>query len=316
MRSTHTELIVVGTFIAAMLGAAEAHTSGSYGNTFISASCKYSYQQTVRKMFADSDSSSRYYDRYDKEQKARFVDMQPKLERAVADARKSGAPIAASFDLFLPAVSLKSAKQVDKLGKALFPVNLRIDISSNDSAEEHLEITAAAPLSAAQVSALAAAAKQAAASARSDGESAVAFEKSPTAVTHVDALFALYIGTTSDVLATDRARVTALLQAQLDKILPSVRARFADPKAASAAVGVDELDVVKPHIDKHPQGLPGAFHPWGPLSSARLARVNVDMGSTVNAILMVSPPEKHDWGALWRPLDEWLTAACADAHRD
>jgi hypothetical protein len=279
------------------LAATEARTSGSYSNSFLSASFKYSYQQNVRKIFADAESSSSYFEEHDRETKARFVDMQPKLEKAIK-AAKIGA-----YDPFLPAVS---ATDVAKL--KVFPVNVSLRISSGMAAEEHVEVTLTQAMN---LSSLAATLKGIAKKARADVDvPAAMFDKPPLAATHIDDLFGLYVGTTAEVMAQDRAKLLENFQARIDRMLPALKKRFATPGNLMLE---KPLMTLKPVVDKHPQGLPRAFHPWGPLVSGELIRMTVEMGSSVDAILMIAP-EKYDWAKVHPVMREWLVEAIGDPH--
>jgi hypothetical protein len=320
MKASAALLLVVG------LTAFVAHASGSYSGSFLSPSFKYGYAQTIRKSFIDDDSAHGYFESEDRAAKIDFLGFQPKVERAIGEAKKRGTPVA-PFDLLLPAVVLKQAMDVAKIDKAAYPLNLVLDVSSDEDARERIEVTATAPWTAAQLTSLTATLKKLVAVKGAHHESsdekdaaekariAAAGFETPVAATHIDELFGLYVGTTVSVMAADKARVLGLLQAQLAKAVPVVRARFTEADPHLKLNLPAPLNPVKVPVEKHPQGLPGAFHPHGPLVSGSLVRINTDLGSVVG-ILMISPaPAKYDWSKVHPVLSEWLEAALEDKHR-
>ena len=117
----------------------------------------------------------------------------------------------------------------------------------------------------------------------------------------------------SEVAGADKARVLAPLQALLDKLVPLLRAKFSQPDAA-AQLHLPELGALGPVVEKHPQGLPGAFHPWGPLISGSLIRINHAVGGA-NAIVMVSPVGKYEWKDVHPVMSTWLDEGLTDPHR-
>jgi hypothetical protein len=135
----------------------------------------------------------------------------------------------------------------------------------------------------------------------------------PLAVTHVEASFGLYVGTTIEVAGADKARVLKPLQALLDKLVPLLRAKFSTPDAA-AQLKLAGLGAVGAAVDKHPQGLPGAFHPWGPLVSGSLIRIEVSLGGA-SAILMISPVGAYEWTKVHPVMSAWLEEGLVDPHR-
>lgn len=313
---------VVVALICWFTGAAEA--SGAYGNSLASPSFRYSYVENVRKMFVDEDQSREYMASHDRDLKLRFLGFQARAEKAIADARKAGTPVG-PYDLFLPAVRLRKPADVTKLDRKAFPLNLVLEVS-DDRATASFELTATRPWTPAQITSLTTTLGKIARPAAVTDDSkdrakrdqalldAAAFV-SPIAVTHVDDRFGLYVGTVTEVASKDRARVVAALQATLDKLVPGVRTSIA-AKEVNTRLGVTALRPVKELIDKHPQKLPGAFHPWGPLVGGDLVRMSVSMGN-VDAILMIAPTGKYDWGKLSAELTTILRdAGVADAHRD
>ena len=304
--------------------AAAANASGSYGNSLASPSFRYTYVENVRKMFADPEQGDSYMASHDRELKLRFLGFQATAEKAIADARKAGTPVG-PYDPFLPAVRLRKPADIAKIDRKAYPLNLVLDVS-DDRAKAGFEVTATKPWTAAQITSLSAALRRIAKPVPSSDDSedrtkreqarldAAAFV-APIAVTHVDDRFGLYVGTVTEVAAKDRARLVAALQAKLDKLVPGVRTSLAATQVTTR-LGVTALDPVKALIDKHPQKLPGAFHPWGPLVSGDLVRMSVSMG-TVDAILMIAASGKYDWGKLSAEMTTILRdAGAADAHRD
>src|SRR5690606_16050456 len=135
--------------------------------------------------------------------------------------------------------------------------------------------TATRPWTPAQLSSLAAAlGKVAAGNPRDAGAAALervedaGFEA--VAVTHLDPTFGIYVGTTTQVAKQHRARVAARLQAHLDKIVPAIRARMTAPDVPAL---LKTLPPIEPVVAAHPNKLPGAFHPWGPLRGSGLERM-------------------------------------------
>jgi len=304
--------------------AAEAQASSGYGNSLASPSFRYVYVENVRKAFVDAEQSRSYMASHDRELKLRFLEFQTSAEKAIADARKAGTPVG-SYDLFLPAVRLQKPADVTKIDRKAYPLNLVLDVS-DDKAQAHFEVTATKPWTSAQMTSLTTALRKIATSAPNDNQSeertkrekamldAAAFAV-PIAVTHVDDRFALYVGTVTEVASKDRAGLLAALQAKLDKLVPSLRTNLA-MKDVTTRLGVTALNPVKKPIDNHPQKLPGAFHPWGPLVSGDLVRMNLAMGN-VDVILMIAPKGKYDWGKTSAAMTTILRdAGIADAHRD
>lgn len=307
---------------AVLLFSTESEASGSYGNSLLSPSFRFTYVENTRKIFESADQGDDYMKDQDRDLKVRFLGFRAKAEKLISDARKAGTPLS-SYDLLLPAVRPPKPGQLGKINKAAYPLNLVLDVSTEE-ANARFEITATRPWTAAQLSSLTAALKKLSSKPSSnemsderttreqaliDGAAFVG----PVAVTHVDAKFGIYVGTTSEVAGADKARVLAPLQAMLDKLVPLLRAKFSQADAAPQ-LHLPELAAVGPEVEKHPQGLPGAFHPWGPLVSGSLIRINSELGAA-NAILMVSPEGKYEWKDVHPVMSTWLDEGLVDPHR-
>lgn len=306
-------LPIVAIVASVLLLSTEAHTSSAYGNSIATASFRYTFHEHVRKAFIDSEQAREYMKRHDTEMKARFLTFQPKAEKAV---KHSGLPIG-EYDLFLPAIALEKDSDVTKIDKKAFPLNLVVKLGS-EHADELIEVTVTKPITAAQLASFKSVMKSAI---KVNGnianeEELVAAAKFdvPIAATHIDEKFGLYVGTVTEVVPSSRAHVQAAMQAMLDKMLPKVREAFAAPDIASR-MKLPQLLPVKPAVDRHPQGLPRAFHPWGPLAGGELVRMREDLGQ-VSAMIMIAPGEKYEWGDVHPVLGSILqnAGAAQDEH--
>jgi hypothetical protein len=302
-------------FASVLLVAAEAHTSSGYGNSIATSSFRYTYNEHVRKSFISGDQSREYMARHDRNMKARFLAFQAKADRAV---KKSGLPIA-PYDLSLPAVRLGKPKDVSKIDKKAYPLNLVVDLG-NEDADELFEVTVTNPVSAAQLTSLKSALKTAVKvrvvdddtgerEAKENEQIAAAKFEVPVAVTHIDEGFGLYVGTTTEVPIGERERVLASLRTILERLLPNVRARF----AAADVMTLLHVEGLQAMTTKSIE--PKKFNPWGPLSSGEYARVRSDMGA-VSVILMIAPTGTWKWDDVYAPLDQILqSAGVVDEHR-
>lgn len=311
------------TILAAMvLASTPAHASGSYGNSLLSPSFRFTYVENVRKSFVDGDQSRAYMEEHDRDLKVRFLGFQARAEKVIAAARKAGTPIAA-YDVLVPAVRLPKPALISKLDKKAYPLNLVLD-ASTEHATVRFELTATRPWTLAQLTSLTASLKALSSKPSSSEYSDERTEREqklidaaafvgPVAVTHVDANFGLYVGTTSEVAGAEKARVLAPLQALLDKLVPLLREKFSKADAA-AQLHLVELAAIGPEVEKHPQKLPGAFHPWGPLVGGSLIRINEQLGGA-SVILMVSPVGKYEWKTVHPVMTAWLQEGLADPHR-
>jgi hypothetical protein len=303
-------------FACLILVSAEARTSSGYGNSIVTSTYRYTFNEHVRKSFVDGDQRRDYMKRHDRSMKWRFLKFEKKAASAV---KKSGLPIA-PYDLSLPAVTLGKTSYVSRIAKKAYPLNLVIDLG-NEDADELFEVTLQRPITAEQLVALRSALKSAVKvrdTEEDDGAlddrrqalvDAAQFE-APVAVTHIDARFALYVGTTTQVAAAERERVLASLRPLLDKLLSKLNEKFAPVDLATSVFFVEGLqDMTTRSVEaKH-------FNPWGPLSSEDYARARMDLGQ-VSAILMIAPTGKWQWDTVAPALDEILHGTGAlDDHR-
>jgi len=308
------KMVAVLAMVLVMFVAAPTAASGAYGNSIATSTFRYSYVENSRKSFVDSEQAAEYMKDKDRDLKVRFLGFQAKADKALADARKRGTPIGA-YDPLLPSVRATKPGDVVKISRKAFPLNLVLDISS-ENADAYFEITATRPWSASQHKALTATLKKLSSTPPSNEYSdertareaklleTAAFDK-PVAATLVEDRFALYVGTVSDVQAKHRAAVLGKLQVRLDALAVKLRASFA-ANDLMTRLQVQDLEVIKPVIEAHPQKLPGAFHPWGPLAGKELVRAREDVGD-VSVILMVAPRGKFDWDKVAAPLNGLLT---------
>lgn len=308
--------------VAALFASTSVFASGSYSNELLSPSFRFTYAERVRYSFEDGESSRSFMEEHDRELKVRFLGFQARAEKVIAAARKAGTPVA-EYDLLLPAVRLPKPAELVKLDKKVYPLNLVLDVSTEE-ANARFELTATKPWTVAQLTSLTASLKALSSTPSSNeySEERTAREKKlvdgagfvrPVAVTHVDERFGLYVGTTSEVAGAQKARILARLQALLDKLVPLLKAKFSSPDAATQ-LHLRALAAVGPEVEKHPQGLPGAFHPWGPLISGSLVRIDRPVGSA-NVILMLSPGGKYEWGNVYPVMTAWLEEGLVDPHR-
>ena len=309
-------------FAAVLSISTEANASGSYSNSILSPSFRYTFVENTRKSFVSDEQGQEYMAEHDRDLKVRFLGFQARAEKAIAEAKRAGTPLG-PYDLLLPAVRLPKAGQVGKLDKKAYPLNLVLDVSTDD-ASARFELTATRPWTAAQLTSLTTALKALShkrpnneySDERTKREQALidgAGFVVPLAVTHVEASFGLYVGTTIEVAGAEKGRVLKPLQALLDKLVPLLRAKFSQPDAA-AQLQLAGLGAVGAAVEKHPQGLPGAFHPWGPLVSGELIRIEVSLGGA-SAILMISPVGAYEWPKVHPVMSAWLEEGLVDPHR-
>lgn len=309
-------------FALVLLAAYDASASGSYGTSIATPTFRYSYVENVRKAFVDSKQAAAYMKAHDRALKVAFLGFQAKAERAIADAKKRGTPIGA-YDLLLPAVRLHKPEDVATIDRKAYPLNLVL-VAGTERANATFEITATRPWTASQVKALTAALVNATTAApnhedfeeRTQREAklvdAAGFEK-PSAAVHVEDRFALYVGTVSEVQAKHRAALVATLTKKLEALRPAIQQRLNAADSASQ-LAIADFKPIKPVIDQHPQQLPGAFHPWGPLFSDDLVRAREDVGD-VSVILMIAPQGKFRWDEVSRRLNTTLRdSGVVDAH--
>jgi hypothetical protein len=317
----HTRQLVALALVTVCLGAAPpARASGSARVNLLSASFRYVFAENSRKIFAGGDQAADYYASIEREVKLRFLRFQPAAEKALADAQRAGTPIG-PHDLLLPEVALKRTEDVAAIAADAFPLNLVLEVGGEDASERFV-ITAARRLTAQQVRSLSATLKALAdkpppgpPDTSDDDALAKAGFVAPFAVTHVDERFAVYFGVTTEVAAADAARMQAALRPTLDKLVIALREALSKPDVATQ-LHMKGLRPIEPVIKKHAQGLPGAFHPWGPLFGGSMVRIRRDVGAA-SAILMLAPtdkPDSLDWPKVHPVMSSFMEPVLADAH--
>ena len=78
-------------FAAVLPISTEANASGSYSNSILSPSFRYTFVENTRKSFVSDEQGQEYMAEHDRDLKVRFLGFQARAEKAIAEAKHTDA---------------------------------------------------------------------------------------------------------------------------------------------------------------------------------------------------------------------------------
>ena len=300
-------LLVVATTLLAFSGAAQA--SGSFGTRYVNRNFSYTFREHMRKIFRDGDQSRRHYAAKEQAFYERLARALPGVDRVFQRARGKKLPLT-PFNVTLPVVRLPRVKDVARVARAAYPLNLIIMRSTHHSTDS-LEFSFQRAPRPRDLAWLVTAVRSALDAKPAGGEEAPApleIQSAYPAVCMFLGKFGLYVGANVKTDKEGKASLERVFSAELRRLMPAMAIKLGAPGALEELGVSGELLPVELEAGK--RGLKDpclVFNPHGPLvdgANPSLVRTSHLKGSTT--VIVIIAPGAYDWGKVNATFQRWL----------